>query len=608
MVQAQQNIYASVLKELLPTPARAHYLFNLRDIWKVFLGVCSLIPKKVDGPLSVIRCWCHEVNRVFSDRLIDQGDRDWLQQQLETQLKDSFKVEPSEIFHRERLIFASYMEPQVDARAYEEITDLTKMVENLEEYLDDYNNQFATPMPLVIFLDFAEHVSRINRVLNHPAGNVLLLGVGASGRQSSTKLAAFVNDNQIFQIEVAKGYGMTEFKDDLKNCLKKCGVDGKVQVFLFTDTQIVNEQFVEAINSVLNSGDVPNLYNTEDLDAIATACRPTCQALGLQPTKNNLFAAYLSRVKANVHVVLAFSPIGDAFRNRLRMFPSLVNCCTIDWFREWPAEALYAVAKQQMTLTDLNLANLEGTVNMFKIIHQSVEKMQSKYLDLEKRHVYVTPTSYLELLASFKQILLSKRKEVGGYKNRYQVGLDKISSAEVQVAGLQDELTKMEPVLKKTSEDVEQMMVVIQQDKEAASIVQDTCAQEEAAANKIAEECTIIKEDAQRDLDEALPALEQAVQCLKKLKMDHLREVKALANPPSGVKLTMESICIMFGIPPIKKNDPDRPGKKIDDYWEASQKGVLNDPKKLLDSLFNFDRDNIPDKVISQITPYMDRT
>ena len=124
------------------------------------------------------------------------------------------------------------MEPGLDQRAYEEITDLPRMVENLEEYLEDYNNQFSTPMPLVIFLDFAEHVARINRVLNQPAGNVLLLGVGGSGRQSSTRLAAFLNDNQVFQIEVAKGYGMLEFKEDVKNCLKKCGIEGLVQVRL----------------------------------------------------------------------------------------------------------------------------------------------------------------------------------------------------------------------------------------------------------------------------------------------------------------------------------------------------------------------------------------
>lgn len=42
--------------------------------------------------------------------------------------------------------------------------------------------------------------------------------------------------------------------------------------------------------------------------------------------------------------MLCFSPIGDDFRRRVRMFPSLVNCCTIDWFFEWPEDALATVA------------------------------------------------------------------------------------------------------------------------------------------------------------------------------------------------------------------------------------------------------------------------
>ena len=127
------------------------------------------------------------------------------------------------------------------------------------------------------------------------------------------------------------------------------------------------------------------------------------------------------------------------------MFPALVNCCTIDWFKEWPAEALYSVAKQQMQAQDLQLPNLEGVVNMFKVIHQSVEQMQKKFLDIEKRYVYATPTSFLELLSSFKSILQAKRLEVGKNKDRYGLGLEKIGSAEVQVAGLQDELEKMQP-------------------------------------------------------------------------------------------------------------------------------------------------------------------
>ena len=85
------------------------------------------------------------------------------------------------------------------------------------------------------------------------------------------------------------------------------------------------------------------------------------------------------------------------------------------------------------------------------------------------------------------------------------------------------------------------------------------------------------------------------------------QQVKALANPPGGVRLACEAVCIMFALKPVKKNDPNTPGKKIDDYWETSQKEVLVDPAKLLVRLFEFDKDHIPDKIIQTIGPYMER-
>lgn len=46
-----------------------------------------------------------------------------------------------------------------------------------------------------------------------------------------------------------------------------------------------------------------------------------------------LFNYFVSRCRDNLHILLCMSPIGDAFRNRLRQFPSLISCCTIDWFQ-----------------------------------------------------------------------------------------------------------------------------------------------------------------------------------------------------------------------------------------------------------------------------------
>jgi len=606
LLLSSTNIYTKISDELLPTPSKPHYLFNLRDIWKVFQGLCSLNPKRTTTAAEVIKCWAHENSRVFMDRLVSAQDQEWMYSALEIEF-EAFGTTKDQVYENGRLVFTNFMESSGDTKFYCEAPDMTKVIKTLEEMLDDYNNSFTQTMPLVIFSDAAEHVARVVRVLNSPSGNALLLGVGGSGRQSLSRLASFVLEFDCFQIEVGKGYGMNEFKDDLRVCLMKCGVEAKVQTFLFCDTQIVKEEFVEALNNILNSGDVPNLYKVEDQDAIFSSCRPICTQMQMQPTKANIFAVYISRVKSHVHVVLAFSPVGDDFRRRVRMFPSLVNCCTMDWFHEWPAEALKSVGVQQLSMEDLKLENFDGVVALFKTLHQSAEKCAKRSVAELSRQVYITPTSYLELISAFKAVLARRRRDVGQLHSRLKKGLDALMAAEYAVANMEKELVAMQPVLAKTKKEVGEMMVVIQKDKAKAAVKKEECTKTEEEATASAAKATAIKEDAQRDLDQALPMLDAAVKCLQSLKLSHVQEVKALLKPPGGVKLTVEAVCIMFQIKPQKKADPDNPTKKIDDYWDVSKTTLMKDPKQMLEDLFSYDKDNIPDKVINAIEPYIKR-
>jgi dynein heavy chain len=62
------------------------------------------------------------------------------------------------------------------------------------------------------------------------------------------------------------------------------------------------------------------------------------------------------------------SPIGDVFSDRLRRFPSFVNCCTIDWYSNWPKEALFGVGEGQLEMIagDLGIEKtLSSIVNIF---------------------------------------------------------------------------------------------------------------------------------------------------------------------------------------------------------------------------------------------------
>ncbi|KAL4086285.1 hypothetical protein PRIC1_014412 [Phytophthora ramorum] len=643
LVQTSILIYNTVIAELLPTPAKSHYTFNLRDLAKVFQGVLMGDSKRITKLEQMLRLWVHENMRVFKDRFTTPSDHQWFIDLLQTQVATVFgeplgisgassgsaasKKAAWDLVHpTPTLFYGDYMVPGADPKVYEEIADVEKLQAQVEEYLNDYNAESSAPMNLVLFMNAIEHVSRIARVIRQPQGNALLLGVGGSGRQSLTRLAAYMAEYACTQIEISKGYGVAEWREDLKKCLMKAGIDEKPLVFLFSDVQIVHEAMLEDINNVLNSGDVPNLYAAEDLDQISQHCRPYCVKKKIPPTKLNTFAQYILLVRQNLHLVLCMSPLGSLFRDRIRMFPSLVNCCTIDWFSEWPAEALQSVAASALSSGDFQLsgevpasgedesaetkadkaAASKAVVSIFQTIHQSVERESVEFFEKLRRYNYVTPTSYLELLHTFKTVLLLKREEVQSKRSRLQNGVDKIIATKEQVAGMQEQLVALKPQLEKTQIEVEDMMKQITLDKKDADETKAVVEKEEQIANKKAAETKEIADDAQRDLDEALPALEAAVQCLNRLKKSDIDEVKALKNPPHGVKLTMEAACIIFGIKPTMKADPDKAGQKVKDYWESAQKTILGNAKKLMEDMLKFDKDNIGDKIIQELDRYIE--
>ena len=177
------------------------------------------------------------------------------------------------------------------------------------------------------------------------------------------------------------------------------------------------------------------------------------------------------------------SPIGDAFKVRLRMFPALVNCCTIDWFLPWPSEALKSVAEYFLASVDY-LPQKEGIVTICVDMQERARLLTVKYRMEMQRFYYVTPTSYLILIKTFTTMLAKRRKVVSDDIFKFDRGLAQLGRAEKDVGVLRVKLEKLIPELKVKAEEsaimqknIEVQKKQVDKEREAASV--------EAAAAKI---------------------------------------------------------------------------------------------------------------------------
>ncbi|XP_063228083.1 LOW QUALITY PROTEIN: dynein axonemal heavy chain 7-like [Bacillus rossius redtenbacheri] len=620
IVQATLEFYHSVVENLRPTPAKSHYFFNLRDFGRVVQG-CSLVKKdSVDNKKVFIKLWIHEVLRVFYDRLIDNADRVWLYGQLETCVQEHFKESFDTSLDSlpqvngkiseeslQSLFFGTYMDVEAfdEEKKYEEVLDIEEFHIFVSEALDKYNAASTIKMDIVLFRYALEHLSRICRILAMPCGSGLLVGVGGSGRQSLTRLATAITGFRFFQPDISRTYGANDWRDDLKKVLKQSGGENRDTTFLLTENQLREELFLQDVDSLLNTGEVPNLFSIDEQQQIFDMVRLAAQGgnRNLDISALEVYTFFVNRCREKLHIILCLSPIGASFRQRLRLYPSLVNCCTIDWYQVWPEDALERVAQKYIHDVDVPEDVKKLAITACKYFHVTSRELSDKFYSATGRRTYVTSAAYLEMVRSYSRIMRLKQEEISQAEQRYAGGLERLLFAEKQVTEMQKRLSDMKPELESQARRTTEMMVNIERETANVQRASAVVREEEKRAKVEADAADVLQKDCEAELAAAVPILQDAISALNTLTPADITLVKSMKSPPEAVKMVMAAVCVLKDIKSDRITDPAT-GRKVLDYWGPSKR-VLGD-MGFLQSLKDYAKDEIPPVIMNRIrTEYL---
>uniref|UniRef100_A0A8D0CKY1 Dynein axonemal heavy chain 17 n=1 Tax=Scleropages formosus TaxID=113540 RepID=A0A8D0CKY1_SCLFO len=595
VIQLSLAVHQKVTATFLPTAIKFHYIFNLRDLSNIFQGVLFCSCDCLKTVQDLVKIYMHESQRVYRDKMVEEKDFETFDKIIHDSVKKFFEDIDATLEEAKAMNMYCHFATGIGEPKYMPVQSWESLNKILMEALENYNEVNAA-MSLVLFEDAMSHICRINRILECPRGYGLLVGVGGSGKQSLTRLAAFISSLEVFQISLRKGYNIPDLKTDLAGLYIRAGVKNIGTVFLMTDAQVADEKFLVLVNDLLASGEIPDLFPDDEVENIVGNMRNEVKSLGLIDTRENCWKFFIDRVRRQLKVALCFSPVGNKLRVRSRKFPALVNCTSIDWFHEWPQEALESVSFRFLQDIEQIQPVLKDSVSKFMAyVHTSVNKSSRAYLASDRRYNYTTPKSFLELIKLYQNLLSRKGRDLALKTERLENGLQKLNSTSSQVDDLKAKLAAQEVELKQKNEDADKLIQVVGVETAKVSKEKAVADEEEKKVAVIAEVVMGKQRDCEEDLSKAEPALIAAQEALNTLNKNNLTELKSFGSPVAAVTNVTAAVMVLMA-----------PGGRVpkDRSWKAA-KVMMAKVDAFLDALINFNKENVHENCLKALQPYL---
>ncbi|KAH8738601.1 dynein heavy chain, partial [Cryptosporidium ryanae] len=303
---------------------------------------------------SLVRLALYEGERIFQDRLVEKGEKEWsLDMMMETARKH-FSELNAETDLKRPLLFTSIV-----TSVCQEIPR-SVVREFLESRLSTYYEEQGCGR-FVFFDEFLDNVNRVDRVLRQPFGHLLLIGPPGCGKTLLAELVSWLNGLSVFSIKPGRKYDIFSFESDLRTVMKRAALKGEKLTFIFEESHALGPAFIERMNALLASGEVPGLFEGDEYNQLLSECRTAFSgsSVSMSDDNNDLFSRFTHLVQENLHIVFTLNPANPNFKETQSLSPALFNRCVVNWMGDFTEEALTQIARSVLGLGNISVINNE---------------------------------------------------------------------------------------------------------------------------------------------------------------------------------------------------------------------------------------------------------
>ncbi|NXA12552.1 DYHC2 protein, partial [Sapayoa aenigma] len=442
---------------------------------------------------------------------------------------------------------------------------------------------------ILLFHEVLSYMCKVDRVLSFPGGSLLLVGRSGVGRRTVTSLVSHMHAAVLITPKISRGYEVKQFKSDLKYVMELAGIEAQQVVLLLEDYQLVHPTFLEMINSLLSSGEVPGLYKTEELDPLLSPLKDQASQDGFT---GPIFNYFTYRIQKNLHVVLIMDSTNINFTINCESNPALCKKCQVLWMETWSEDSMKKIP--EMLLYDSDEQEKTGKT------HKEVKKKHSGDSDFLKSFLTIhesckiygaTPSRYMTFLHVYSTINDSKRRELIKRQNHLQAGVSKLNEAKALVDELNRKAGEQSILLKMKQDEADSALQEITVSMQSAG---EQKAEMEKIKHRIAEEAAEIEERKRKiedELKEVQPLVSEAKLAVGNIKPESLLEIRSLRMPPDIIRDILEGVLRLMGI--------------FDTSW-VSMKSFLA-KRSVREDIESFDARNIPKEIRESVEEHLSK-